>query len=299
VTPPRSGPSALASSHPRPFCRRHRGRLDRRRGFLAAGPGLPRPALPERRRTCPLSHRRRDPGAAGFWIDANDLRFTGVASPTLASDAVSLTDWTLEVSWTEQGREQRLSCTSRPTGVVEDPRGPGLRLAAVRARTVRPSPRARTRRRRWVPCSMATSTWREPPPPGPCACARRLRIAVGPTTRSPSPSSRRIGSGRTPTGVTQQPFEARGRILHGKLHWRPTGGGGPSPDPRYRLSLALEYSTGTNTGYAEAHERARDQADLAHGVARRRADRVSWRTRPTRPAGRPARLPADCPTPPP
>jgi heme oxygenase len=41
-------------------------------------------------------------------IDANDLVFTGSPTAMISSDPGNLTDWTLEATWSEHGRQQRL-----------------------------------------------------------------------------------------------------------------------------------------------------------------------------------------------
>ena len=306
VTPPRSGPSALGLVVILVLLAVATvGASIGVGAFLAARPGPTAPALLDRAGDTVRWHTDVvDLAAAEFWIDANDLRFTGVASPNLHSDAVSLTDWTLEVSWTEQGVDQRLFLYFEAD------------QAAWWIREVRVRDGRSFRDADWA--TFPAGPYAKTPlgavfdgdldlagasAPGPVRLRLDgLRIAVRPDDKVTEPI---IGGGivlreNADPAVDGNPFEARGPLYcSGILQLAPQAAEVRLLTLGYRLSWRWEYSTGYNTGYAEAHERAPATGWISHTAVGSSGELIVFVEDPANPSwqGGPPGLPTDCPTP--
>jgi hypothetical protein len=304
VTPPRSGPSALGLVVILVLLAAATvGASIGVGAFLAARPAATSGPLADR--AGDVVRWRTDVvdlAATGFSIDANGLRFAGVASPTLVSDATSLTDWTLEATWTEQGREQRLylyfeadlaAWWIREVGVRD-----GRPLRDAEWATFPVGPYAKTPLGAVFEGDLdlaGTSAT------GPVHLRLDgLRIAVRPDDQITTP----IGGGIVLTenanpAVDGNPFEAGGPLYcSGILQLAPQAAEVRLLTLGYRLSWRWEYSTGTNTGYAEARDRAPATGWITGTAVGSSGELIVFVADPARPFGGPPRdLPADCPTP--
>jgi hypothetical protein len=306
VTPPRSGPSALGLVVILVLLATVTvGASIGVGAFLAArpaptsGPLAGRPGDVVRWHTDVV-----DLAAAEFWIDANDLRFTGAPSVDVRSDPGSLTSWTLETAWMEHGREQRLFlyfAADESAWWIDEVRVYDGTDAAPGKQQWTTFPRGPWARTALGATFEGDLDLQAPSATGPVRLhLGGLRIAVRPDDQITTP----IGGGIVLTengnpAVDGNPFEERGRLrCSGILQLPPQAAEARLLALGYRLSWRWEYSTGSNTGYAEARERAPATGWITGTAVGSSGELIVFVADPSRPFGGPPRdLPADCPTP--
>lgn len=302
VTPPHSGPSALGIVIVLVLLAV--GAVGASIGagaFLAAKPAPSAPAAELAARADDAVRWHTDVvdlAATELRIDANDLTFTGMRGTALHSDPGSLQYWTLEATWNEQGREQRLN----------------LYFAADQAawwiREVRVYDGAANREADWARF-----------PPGPYAKTPLgvmfegdldlagssntgpvrlrldgLRIAVRPSSQVFEP----VGGGIVLPGEGANPFRPGGALhCSGIMQLPPMAAEARLLTLGYRLSWRWEYATGPSTGYAEARKRAPATGWISDAAVGSSGELIVFVQDPARPStvGGPPSLPADCPTP--
>jgi hypothetical protein len=233
--------------------------------------------------------------ASSFSIDAAGMRFAGSPTATVHSDPGSLTYWTLEVEWREQGRIQRVNLY-----FAADQASWWINEARVYDGGVGPS-------EHWV--TFPGGPWARTPlgaefsgdldlaavaSTGPVRLhLGGVRIAVRPR----DPVTRPIGGGITlPTNG--DPFQAGGPLhCSGILQLPPKVAEARLLTLGYRLSWRWEYSTsdGAGTGYSEVSATAPDRGWISSTAVGSGGELVVFVEDPARPMMPAATPPADCP----
>jgi hypothetical protein len=238
--------------------------------------------------------------AKEFYIDAGQLRFTGTPSAQVDSDPGTLEAWTLEVSWPEQGREQRLylyfgaddsSWWIDEVRVYDGAPGRNAKWA-----TFPGGPWARTPLGRVFDGDLdiaGTSAT------GPVKLhLGGLRIAVRPDDHVTAPIGGGIRLQELPNDAGN-PFRPGGALhCSGILQLTPLEAEARLLALGYALSWRWQYSTGANTGYAEIRDRAPETGWITDAGVGSSGELIVFVADPARPFGGPARdLPEDCSAP--
>lgn len=304
VTPPRSGPSALGILVVLVLAAVATvGAAVGVGSFLAAKPVPTDPVLTvEAGDTVRWRTDVVDLAATGLAIDANGLQFAGVASPRLSSDPGTPTDWTLEASWTEHGREQRLflyfaadgsSWWIREVRVRDGAAGGEADWARFPA-----GPFAKTPLGAPYQGSLdlqGTSAT------GPVRLRLDgLRIAVRPDDHVTRPIAGGIALVENGNPATNgNPFEEGGRLrCSGILQLTPVEAEARLLALGYALSWRWEYATGGNTGFAEVRERAPATGWITGTAIGTAGELIVFVADPQRPFGGPPRdLAPECASP--
>ncbi len=231
-----------------------------------------------------------------FWIDANGLRFSGVAKPTLNSDPGDATRWTLEASWMEQGHEQRLNLyfggdatawwlaeiraydgsDTQPDWAIEEFRTQQIKPAIAHLGAV---------------FSGDLDFSGIPSATGPVDIhLSGVRIASHrPDLVNDLPGSRKLA------GDAQNPFNPGGPLhCSGILQLPPQAAEARLLALGYALSWRLERKTGSNTGFSEAAPRAPTTGFISDTAVGSSGELIVFVQDPAAPSGDPATLPPDC-----
>jgi hypothetical protein len=236
-------------------------------------------------------------------IDADDLVFTGSPAATVTSDTGNLTSWTIEATWSEHGRQQRLSMyfaadqTSwwiREVRVLDGASGNAPDWA-----TFRGGPWARTALGAGYSGELDLGG---SSPTGPVSLhLGGLRIAVAPQdpTRHP-PVGGIVLQERGDPAVDGNPFEAGGPLhCSGILQLPPKAVELQLLARGYTLSWRWQYATGSNTGYSEGRTTAPDTGWISDALVGSSGELIVFVEDPDRPMIRgmtgPLPLPSDCP----
>jgi hypothetical protein len=268
--------------------------------FLASRPAPAAPTLPPAANgDGDVVHWQTDVvtlAATRLEIDANGLRFTGGPKASITGDPGNMTSWTLEATWNEQGREQRLN----------------LYFAADAStwwiREISVYDGAANRQADWA--TFPGGPWARTPlgspfqgdldlqgtsATGPVELhLAGLRIAVRPDDHVTRP----LGGGIT-LAENADPFMPGGTLhCSGILQLAPAEAQLRLLALGYRLSWRWDYATGTNTGYAEVRDTAPDAGWITDTAVGTSGELIVFVADPNRPFGGPPRgLPADCPSP--
>lgn len=239
-----------------------------------------------------------DLAAHSFWIDANGLRFSGVAKPELNSDPGDATRWTLEVGWQEHGRNQRLNldfgaddtawwldAISAYDGSAKEPT-----WAAMDLRTIQPRPAT-------TPLGAVFSGDLDfndiPSATGPVDIhLGGVRIlSHRPDLVNDLPGSRKL------KGDAENPFNPGGALhCSGILQLPPQAAEVRLLALGYALSWRLERQTGSNTGFSEAAPRAPSTGFISDTAVGTSGELIVFVEDPAAPFGDAAALPPDCAT---
>jgi hypothetical protein len=237
-----------------------------------------------------------DLAAHTFWIDANGLRFIGVAKPMLHSDPGDATRWTLEASWTEQGREQRLDLyfggnetawwLAEIRAYDGSDAGPKWAIAEFQSQAIKPAT---------TPLGAVYSGDLDfhdiPSATGPVAIhLGGVRIASHrPDLVNDLPGSRRLA------GDSANPFNAGGPLhCSGILQLPPQAAEARLLALGYALSWRLERKTGDMTGFSQPIARAPAQGSISDTAVGTSGELIVFVQDPAAPFGDPATLPEDC-----
>ena len=237
-----------------------------------------------------------DLAAHDFWIEANGLRFTGVAKPHLNSDPGDATQWTLEVEWGEHGREQRLNLYfggNETAWWLEEIRAydgsdtrPDWAIEAFRTRPIKPAT---------TPLGAVFTGDLDfnniPSATGPVAIhIGGVRIASHrPDLVNDLPGSRKLA------GDSENPFRPGGPLhCSGILQLPPQAAEMRLLALGYALSWRLERKTGSNTGFSEAAPRAPAIGFISDTAVGSSGELIVFVQDPAAPFGEPATFPDDC-----
>jgi hypothetical protein len=264
--------------------------------FLAARPAsTPEPLADRSGDTVRWHTDVVDLAASRLTIDANGLEFRPVANAVVSSDPGNLEYWTLEVTWQEQGRQQRLSlyfAADAATWWISEIRVyDGADRQAEWARFP-PGPYARTALGATFEGDLDLRGTSASGPVG--LRIEGLRIAVRPDDHITAP----LGGGIV-LPENGDPFGPAGALrCSGILQRSPVEAEARLLAMGYRLSWRWEYATGPNTGYAEVRERAPATGWISGTAVGMSGELVVFVADPARPMGAgPVELPADCAAP--
>ena len=237
-----------------------------------------------------------DLAAHDFWIEANGLRFAGVAKPGLNSDPGDATRWTLEVAWLEHGREQRLNLYFGGNATAwwlaeiraydgSDTR-PDWAIEEFRTRQIKPAT---------TPLGAVFSGDLDfhdiPSATGPVAIhLGGVRIASHrPDLVNDPPGSRKLA------GDSENPFRPGGPLhCSGILQLPPQAAEARLLALGYALSWRLERTTGPNTGSSEGKPRAPAEGFISDTAVGSSGELIVFVQDPAAPFGDAATLPPAC-----
>ena len=235
------------------------------------------------------------------WVEQDGLRLVGLPAARIVSDPGGLSRWTLEASWPEQGRDQRLTL-SFEAGEREwwiDSVRTWNSAAKQGSDTTFEGPLFRTPLGQPLAGDLDLSM---PGPDGPTTVhLGGLRIAVSPASQVNEPA---LGARITLVengnpAVNGDPFEAGGPLrCSGIEQLTPLAAEARLLTLGYALSWRWETSTGGNTGFAESRATAPDRGWITGTAVGSSGELIVFVANPDRPFGGPPReLPPECATP--
>jgi len=270
-------------------------------GFLAAKPQASFPAVVADANDA--VHWQTDVvalAATEFRIEANGLTFHGVPGARVDSDPGNFTSWTIEASWQEQGREQRLSlyfAADDTSWWIDEVRTYDGAASGPKWASFAGGPWSRTANGATFSGDLdLTGTSAT----GPVRLhLGGLRIAVRPDDHITAPLGGGIYLQELP-GDAGNPARPGGALYcTGILQLPPR-----AAEPRllalgYRLSWRWQYSTGGNTGYSEIRDMAPDTGWISDAGVGSSGELIVFVQDPANPfrQGDPPGRPTDCPTP--
>lgn len=238
-----------------------------------------------------------DMAARTFWIDANGERFTGVATPRLTSDPGDAARFTLEASWTEHDREQRLFLyfgRDEQAWWID-------RVAVYDGAVANPD---------WASFDFGGLAGR--PATTPLGAAFTGDLVVNDIPSATGPVDLHLGGVRIAVhqpdlvmdhpgshvlaGDGENPFRPGGSLrCSGILQLPPQAAEARLLVLNYALSWRLERSTGPNTGFSQAMARAPDRGYISDTAVGSSGELIVFVQDPTAPLmDAAATLPPDC-----
>ena len=234
------------------------------------------------------------------WVEQDGLRFVGAAGRADRLRPGRPPRWTLEATWPERGRDQRLTlyfAADERTWWIDSVRT----YDSAAKRAAMPRSRGRCSRRRSGRRSTATSTsdarGRRPD----AVHLGGLRIAVSPasTVNEPALGARNILVENGNPAVNGDPFGLGGPLrCSGILQLTPQAAEARLLTLGYALSWRWQTATGANTGFSEPRATAPDRGWITDTAVGMNGELIVFVANPDQPFGGPPRDPSpECATP--
>jgi hypothetical protein len=235
------------------------------------------------------------------WVEQDGLRLVGLPAARIASDPGDLSRWTLEASWPERGRDQRLTLyfeADERTWWIDSVRTWNSAAKQGSDATFE-GPLFETPLGQTVEGDLDLTM---PGVQGPTTVhLGGLRIAVSPTStvNEPALGARISLMENGNPAVNGDPFEVGGPLrCSGILQLTPQAAEARLLTLGYALSWRWETSTGGNTGFAESRATAPDRGWITYTSVGSSGELIVFVANPDRPFGGPPRaLPPECATP--